>query len=193
MIEKRKRRIIVERDFQYRFTLQLALVGGGLLLLYGGLLLFMVRHSYGQLIDTALLQFPAEVSRLRTEYRFLSGLLLGVIVLSLGFLFFLGLLLTHRIAGPLLALQNRFRDFAEGQRPIRLQLREGDEMQHLARIFNDSMVKHEDQEKLLKARLHEVYELAETKADKDVAAKLQELIKILPSRPSLQRSGRDGK
>jgi len=139
MIEKRKKRYVIEKDFQYRFTLKLCLVGGGLLITYGGLVLYMIRLNYEMLIHNALIQMPDVVSGLQHEFRLLSLLLVAVLVLVIAFLFGLGLLLTHQIAGPLLALQARLKDIANGKKGVRLRLRRGDEFQNIANAFNNAM------------------------------------------------------
>lgn len=73
----------------------------------------------------------------------LSGLLLGNLALSLGLLVpamgFVGLLVTHRIAGPVYRFEQHLSAYARGQDPGPCRIREGDELQELCTIINQAL------------------------------------------------------
>ena len=154
--DKRKRRYVIERDFQYRFTLRLFIVGGSLFFTYGGLVLFYIRLNYEALVRSALIQLPpSSVQTMQQEFLKLSLSLVFVLALVMAFLFGLGLVLTHKIAGPLVAFNGRFKDIAAGKTGVRVRLREGDEFQEMAQNFNLAVERVEDSQKKLLAVIGE--------------------------------------
>jgi len=137
--ERRQKRFVIEKDFQSRFTLKICLFAGGLVLAYGILILLMVRLNYEMLLQHAMMQMPTAIDTLKREYRTYSLLLVGVLVIVIPFLYGIGLLLTQKIAGPLIAVQKRLRDFGNGKKGVRLRLRDGDEFKNIESIFNFAM------------------------------------------------------
>lgn len=69
-----------------------------------------------------------------------TAILVGVFVTSFALLlpalFAIGLVMTHRIAGPIHRFEGFFEQLAGGQRPVPVRLRKGDELQELARLIN---------------------------------------------------------
>lgn len=137
--ERRHPRLVVERGFQFKFTLRICLIASGVFLCFGGALLFIIKMNYEMLIQNALLEMPEMVSKLQREFRFLSLAIVTAFILMTGVMFGLGLVLTQRLAGPLFAFRRQLREFAEGKRPVRLALRTGDEFASLAQTFNHAM------------------------------------------------------
>jgi methyl-accepting chemotaxis protein len=142
--QRRTKNLVIEKQFQYRFALGVCIFGGLLLFSFGGMLLYVIKLNFDMLAQNALLQMPTALAELRREHRLLSLALLVVLIVLIGILFALGLLLTHRIAGPLFALQNRLLEFGNGKRGVRLRLRKEDEFKKLEEVFNESMLKFED-------------------------------------------------
>jgi hypothetical protein len=155
--ERRKSRFIVERNFQSRFTLKICMVAGGLVLIYGALVLFMIRLNYEMLINHALIQMPTTVETLQREFRLYSVLLVLVLVLVIAFLYGVGLLLSQKIAGPLIAVQKQLRDFGEGHTGVRLRLRQHDEFRNIETVFNFAMKSFDkrqaEEQKILEAAI----------------------------------------
>jgi methyl-accepting chemotaxis protein len=171
--ERRNRRVIIEKDFQYRFTIKMCLIGGMLLIAYGGLVLYMLRISYEALRDNALLLMPDMVASLHREERLLSFLLIASLVLLIAFLFGLGLLLTHKIAGPLLQLQKRLYDFCEGKRGIRIHFRKNDDFHVIADSFNSAMEIYESRQEHLWRKLQDI---AQSSTEERVKKQIESLI-----------------
>ena len=168
--EQRRSRVIIEKDFQYRFTVKICLIGGSMILGYGGLLLYMIRINYDMLVQNALIQMPDIVGSLQREYRLLSMILVLVLVFVIGFLFIIGLLLTQKIAGPLMGLQKRLNEFGEGRLGVRLRLRKDDEFHNIASAFNQAMETHDHKSHTLQESLQKLKELIRSKKTDEALA-----------------------
>lgn len=174
--ERRSRRLVVERDFQYRFTLMICLYGGGLFLIFGGIMLYFLKANYEIFIQEALIQMPDMVSGLKREFRLLSlGMITGLLVL-LVVLFGLGLVLTQRIAGPIFALKRRLKEFADGKTGIRLTLRTADEFHNLEEIFNLAMERYDYRKDQQKAALLELLNQIEPESRNKLKGKFEALL-----------------
>jgi methyl-accepting chemotaxis protein len=133
---RRKQKLVLDKDFQYRFTLSLCLVAALVFAVFMGLSLFFNKLSYESLTKVAIVQRPAAVEELTKEFRMISySLVLSLVVFTI-VLFFTALFLSRKIAGPLYALKRRLQDIAMGQEGVRLRLRTDDEFQDLAEVFN---------------------------------------------------------
>ena len=70
----------------------------------------------------------------------LNGLLFGVFLTSFGMvlptLFVIGLIMTHRIAGPIYRFEVFFNQLLGGERPKDVTLRQGDELQEFCQLIN---------------------------------------------------------
>jgi len=81
---KRRKKYLVEKDFQYRFTFKLCLISGILFAIFTGLALFFIKLSYEMLIQNALLHMPEMVDKLRAEFSTLSLAIMSNWVLFMG-------------------------------------------------------------------------------------------------------------
>lgn len=144
-IEKRRSKVVVERDFQYRFTLKLCLWGGLVIISFGILFLFIMKLSYTALLETSLGKLPPYlIQEMHREFRMISTFVVAGIVAMVAGLFGLGLVISQKLAGPIVALQRRLKDFSEGKLGVRLNLRKDDEFQNIQLVFNSAMETHED-------------------------------------------------
>lgn len=70
----------------------------------------------------------------------LNGLLFGVFLTSFGMilptLFVIGLIMTHRVAGPIYRFEVFFNQLLGGKRPKDIVLRKGDELQEMCQMIN---------------------------------------------------------
>jgi signal transduction histidine kinase len=123
---QKQRILLVNREFQLRYTGVAVLVG---------------------LLSTALtavfILMPLYAFEILRVPRFLPTpvLLLIAIACLLNILLvaFMGVLLTHRIAGPMYSLVRQFRRVEEGQWCGQLKLRDEDELRYVVRNFNAMM------------------------------------------------------
>lgn len=136
---RRKKRLVIERHFQYRLTLKICFAAAGIFLIFGGILMFLVKMNYEMLVQNALLQMPEMVTQLQREFRLISLALVTSFIIMVGIMFGLGLLLSQKLAGPIFALRRQLKEFADGKTGIRLSLRTGDEFMPLADTFNSAM------------------------------------------------------
>lgn len=136
---QRRRKILIEKDFQYRFTLKLCLLSGALFAISTGISLFFIKLSYEMLVQSALIQMPEMVDKLRWEFRTLSTGMLINWALFVGSIFALGVIYTQRIAGPIYAFRRKFQDFSRTLNPQKIKLRTHDEFHSLEESFNIGM------------------------------------------------------
>jgi signal peptidase II len=111
--------------FQLRYCLKLVGVGVGFSIIAGIFFYSYLRVTLTELMSTA----PQE----ELFHRFLLPFVATYAIVTLAFgiiLFWFGKLVSHRIAGPVYALQRFLKDNIEG-RPARLKLRVGDEFPEL--------------------------------------------------------------
>ena len=142
--QNRRSTYLINPRFQWRFigfmaTLSLLAIS----LLYVSNLLFFrnMEHealSVGLTRDNPYFDFLQEQrSALSTLYFAVSGM---VFVLMMG----LGILYSHRIAGPLHHLEHKMRRIASGEDPSPLQFRRRDQFVELAESFNAMIAKLKD-------------------------------------------------
>lgn len=144
---RRKTRIVIEKDFQYRFSLKLCIVLGIVSFFFAGITIFFVQTSYETLIDNALLQMPGIVQQLKRESRHIISIIIASYISLMILLFFASLYLTSKIAGPIYSLKLRLQEFASGQSNVRIRFRKGDELHNLADVFNKAMEANERRQK----------------------------------------------
>jgi methyl-accepting chemotaxis protein len=137
-----RRTYLVDPGFQLRYAALLAGAGAVLALLCG-----LWLHQ-AHLQATELLPLDAEARALveRTDLE-LMGALVGITALMALALGVLGVLITHRVAGPVLVLGRYLQAFAAGRYPRVRALRRGDELQRLFGAFADGVEALRDRER----------------------------------------------
>ena len=94
----------------------------------------------------------------------LPGLLFSNLVLTLGVLLpmmlLVGILITHRIAGPIYRFERHFESIARGDDPGLCRIREGDELHELCQRINEAVA-------TLKEQQEEEVPVLEHEADRD--------------------------
>ena len=141
---ERRRRILVDRDFQLRFIGRL----GGTLFFY--LLLFIVISIVAPVAFT-FLGDPPEWAVMETAFRVevLLRLILAPLVCTFLCLFFHGVLETFRIAGPNYRFKVVFRSMQQLKLPRGVQIRKGDFLQDTACEFDEALIAIHDQVRTL--------------------------------------------
>lgn len=131
MAKPKKRIYLINRDFQLRYSFAAALVG---------------------IVSTALtvtvILVPLYVFEILRIPRFLPlPILLSMFIaaaLNIFIVGFMGVFITHRIAGPMFSLVRSFRQIEMGRWAGKLRLRENDDLKFVMRNFNelvDSLVR----------------------------------------------------
>ncbi|NCN27889.1 methyl-accepting chemotaxis protein [bacterium] len=179
LYQRRKPRLIVERDFQLRFTLKICILNGLLFAVFVGIFLFFTGINYEMLIDGALQIFAGSgsspVAELERQHNLIVSLAVGSLVFLMMVLFVAGMYLSQQVAGPLVSLKSRLREFADGRPRVRMHLRKGDEFKNLEDIFNFAMECHEQRREDFKSLIGEIQELLNAGDNSKVARKISEL------------------
>lgn len=121
---KVKKLYLINRDFQLRYTKIAVIVG----LCSTALTLFLVLFP---LFQFRIIRFP---DFLPTP--FLLAILLAAL-LNFAIVATMGILVTHRIAGPMFSLVRQFRILQTGRLDAHLRIREGDDLKYVVRNFNE--------------------------------------------------------
>jgi nitrogen fixation/metabolism regulation signal transduction histidine kinase len=79
----------------------------------------------------------------------------GVLIGHVGLIVWLGLTLSHRLAGPIYRLKKSMKQVAEGDREVRIHLRRRDELTDVATQFNEMVDAVEKTERELKEKKEE--------------------------------------
>ncbi len=139
----RRRAYLVDRGFQIKYAVAMALAGLAVAAVFG----LWLHQAHVQ--ATALLAPDAETRALveRSDRLLLAAF--GVIALLLAAaLGLLGIIITHRVAGPVFVMGHYLRVLAEGRFPRMRTLRRSDELKEFFRTFIDAV----DMIKLREAR-----------------------------------------
>jgi len=125
----RRRTVIVDRTFQFRFVgvllaLLFVLTFGALVSVY--LALWYTLYTFELLNDSVTVSLFTTV-----------GLMVALELLLIGpFVAWMGILLTHRVSGPLVRIQAALSQMRKGKFDVHLTLRKGDALVELAESVN---------------------------------------------------------
>jgi HAMP domain-containing protein len=120
---QKQRLILINRDFQFRYTGAAVLVG-----------------LLSTALTTSVILYPLFQFEILRIPRFLPLPVLGVMgmaaLLNILLVGFMGILITHRLAGPMYSLVRQFRRVEEGRWYGQMKIRDGDDMRYVVRNFN---------------------------------------------------------
>ena len=123
---KQNRIFLVNRDFQMRYTK--SAVGVGLV---------------STALTTLIILYPLYQFEILRIPKFLPIPVLSAMVVAavvnIGVVAFMGIMVTHKIAGPMYSLVRCFRRVAMGKFDNPMRQREGDELRFVVRNFNDML------------------------------------------------------
>ncbi len=130
--------ILVNPAYQLKYIFWVSISGVCLVILNTSIFYFYIRENYSILVDLSPMTDDAKAQLYRELY---------VIVLKLGlvsvvFLFvacYLGLVFSHRTAGPMYHFKRIFLAIKEGKEDARIHLRPKDDFQDVAQSFNEMM------------------------------------------------------
>ena len=139
MNKKRKfKQILINPGFQFRYIFWITTSGFILVLINAMIAYSYIRENYITLVELS----PMTDQTRALMYAELRNLIFALSVTSLcflGLISVLGLILSHRTAGPLYHLNRVFNEIASGNRKARAKLRLQDEFQDVADSFNQMM------------------------------------------------------
>jgi hypothetical protein len=140
---KGRRHYLVDRGFQLKYALVMAGAGLVVALVFG----LWLHQAHAQ--TTALLAPDPETRALvERSDRLLLGAFAAIAVLLAAALGLLGVVITHRVAGPVFVMGHYLRVLAEGRFPRMRTLRRSDELKDFFRTFIEAV----DMMKLREAR-----------------------------------------
>jgi len=129
-----RRNYLVDRRFQLKYTTILVVIGAAVSLLFGA----MMYQAHVE--ATQLAQLPDNFQRVVTaQARTLLWLVIatsGVMAIALGLV---GVLVTHRIAGPIYVFTRYLQILGEGRYPRFRPLRRRDELQNFYEVFHSAV------------------------------------------------------
>jgi hypothetical protein len=129
-----RRRYLVDRGFQLKYALLMAAAGLVVAAVFGGWL----HQAHAQ--ATALLSPDPETRALvERSDRLLLGAFVVIAVLLSAALGLLGVVITHRVAGPVFVMGHYLQVLAEGRFPRMRTLRKSDELKQFFQTFLDAV------------------------------------------------------
>lgn len=129
---------IVNRPFQVKYSLLFAL-GGILVAMLFCAHIFYFLNEYLQVVIPDYADRPQVYAFVMSEKRKLILYLLLLVSLLGCFLFFMGIVFTHKIAGPIMVVKRRMAAIERGDFGAQIKLRKGDEFKDLAESFNNML------------------------------------------------------
>ena len=132
------RNYIVNPQYQLRYIFWLTSSGLFLVILNAWIAYTYIKENYLTLVDLSPMTDEAK-NQLYLELRHLALAITSSSALFLIVIAALGIVLSHRTAGPLYAFKRAFEEIANGNTGKRLKLRPGDEFKDVAESFNKMM------------------------------------------------------
>jgi len=180
-MEKRIRRHIyfIEKSFQARFIMKFCgLVAFGGLLTIGLLYLWAARATTVSIVNSRVV--------VNTTADFILPLLIQTVIIVTMIVAIATILVTlfvsHKIAGPLYRFKKVMEAMGEGDFLSQVKIRKGDQLQDLAKIFDDMIAKNRVKIKALKADLgifrEKLENISESEISEHKRAYLSELKRI---------------
>lgn len=136
MGSNRRSNILPHKDLQYRIVIRILAVALLGILLVGGIIYFVI---WNELTSSAYASGSLSIIQVFDR---VHKILFVTIPLAVALIIWLGLFISHKIAGPLVRLNNGLRGLSEGNWPKQpMKFRKGDEHHHLADQFNGMVEK----------------------------------------------------
>lgn len=154
----RRRHFIVDRSFQLKYTALIAIIGGVISLVFAGWM-YNAAVTSTELLDLGeIAGGELLMGEMESQMAFLPWLYLGVTLLMMAALGLLGVLITHRVAGPAFVMGRYLDVVAEGAYPSLRPLRKRDELKGFFDTFERAIVTLRDRDSKEAEALEEVIE-----------------------------------
>lgn len=176
-----RRTYLVDRHFQFKYTALLVAVGGIIMTLFGLAVVREVRANSelleGKRIEESLMGAAGKVPSLAdfqdslssTDHR-MTLVILGTALATAVALGLIGLLVTHRIAGPILVLSRYAQALSEGRFPHMRALRRNDELKGFFEVFRSAIETLREKQAAEAAKLEEIAKLVSGPASEELLA-----------------------
>lgn len=166
-----KRRYLVNRDLQLRFAWSAVLVG----LVSSSVSSFMILLAFWSFNIWQGQRLPVPVMMT----------ILLVMVTNVAGIYVVAVLTTQRIAGPLFNLLRQFQELAQFNFSARAKFRRSDELQYVARRFNEMAERIEERDQKLVSGLTRIHEILANTQDADQLKKAKDTLSSLLEDPAL--------
>lgn len=124
--------------FQGRYIFWISITGLLLVVINASIFYFFTRENYALLVDLGPMTAEAKAQLYRELWQIIGYLIIG----SFGFLSvvaIVGLIFSHRAAGPIFHFTKVFTEVKNGNTALRIRLRPNDEFKEAAQAFNEMM------------------------------------------------------
>ena len=177
-----RRTYLVDRGFQLKYTFILVVVGAAISLLFGAMM-YQAHVETTQLMD---LPDPYK-NVVASQDHTLLFLVIGISMVMAVALGLFGVLVTHRVAGPIYVLSHYMEVLGQGRYPMVRPLRKNDELKSFFEAFHTALTAMRERDKTEGAMLKEVASTLDAAALKspEVAAALKdaaEKVRLLGTR-----------
>jgi hypothetical protein len=160
-----RRQYLIDRGFQLKYTIILVLVGAAISLLFGAMM-YQAHVEATQLMD-----LPAPYKEvIATQDNTLLWLVMAIAVVMALALGLFGVLVTHRVAGPIYVFSHYLNILGQGRYPQLRPLRKGDELKDFYEIFHEAVSRMKARDKDDGTLLLELAKQVESGADTKAAA-----------------------
>lgn len=138
---KNKRKLvnfIINPKYQFKYIFWLTISGFVIILLYSFMFYKYMKENYLILVDLS----PMDDSTKKILYKELTEVSFQLLYISLGFLVIIsifGIILSHRVAGPMYHFKKIFKEIKNGNYHSRINLRPKDDFKDVASEFNEMM------------------------------------------------------
>ncbi len=132
----RRKRYLIDPGFQLKYAFLFFALGLTAAGAVGTVAFFFFKRTYQDFLNAYYYQSPQLVAGLEGQLRGLTLWMVFLFALLAIFCLVFGILLTHRVVGPIHKLRKAMDEVAAGRSDVRLHLRSNDEFQDLAESFN---------------------------------------------------------
>lgn len=137
---RRFKNLLINPKYQAKYIFWISGTGIALIVLYSVLFYRYIDENYAILVQLS----PMGDEVKQQLYSELHQILLRLAIISSGFIAlvsFIGLLISHRTAGPMFHFMRIFEKIQSGDLKARIHLRPGDDFRDVAQTFNEMMDK----------------------------------------------------
>jgi hypothetical protein len=138
-----RRNFLIDRAFQVKYTLYMVVVGAAISLLFGAMM-YQAHVEATQLID---LPDPGLREAVKSQDATLLWLVMAIAVVMAVSLGLFGILVTHRVAGPIYVLSHYMSVLGTGRYPMLRPLRKNDELKGFYDVFHQAVASMKERDK----------------------------------------------
>lgn len=172
-----RRTYVIDRGFQLKYTLMLVIVGALISSLFG-VMMYLAHQEALRAINPS----GAALDDLRSSDQTLIWLMVAITVLMATAFGLFGILITHRVAGPVYVMSHYIQVLAKGRYPIMRKLRKNDELKAFFERFQEAIETLRVREIGEADRLREAIAAFEPLAGSDGARRSLEALRAMHNR-----------